>query len=100
MSESVEAGNTTGDSLARSTAGMAAGIVALAVTCVLVLGPQLADTPVPLSLLLSKGIGNAGPVVTATVAGLLALGSITSYLAGAKAGSARRWLETAHCPLG
>ena len=57
--------------------------VGLAITCVLVIGPQLADTPVPLSLLLSKGIGNAGPVVTATVAGLLALGSITSYLAGA-----------------
>ena len=37
----------------------------------------------PLSLLLTKGIGDAGPVVTAIVAGLLALGSMTSYLAGA-----------------
>ena len=49
----------------------------------LVLGPQLADTPVPLSLLLSKGIGDAGHLVTATIAALLALGSMTSYLAGA-----------------
>lgn len=80
--------------------------VALAVTCVLVLGPQLADTPVPLSLLLSKGIGNAGPVVTATVAGLLALGAITSYLAGAsrlgaalaRDGALPSWLAKANRP--
>jgi amino acid efflux transporter len=38
--------------------------VGLAATCVLVLGPKLADTPVPLSVLLSEGIGDAGPVVT------------------------------------
>jgi amino acid efflux transporter len=57
--------------------------VGLAATCVLVLGPQLADTPVPLSLLLGKGIGDAAPVVTATLAGLLTLGTMNSYLAGA-----------------
>jgi amino acid efflux transporter len=57
--------------------------VGLATTCVLVLGPQLADTPVPLSLLLGKGIGDAAPVVTATLAGLLTLGAMNAYLAGA-----------------
>jgi amino acid efflux transporter len=57
--------------------------VGLATTCVLVLGPQLADTPVPLSLLLGKGIGEAAPVVTATLAGLLTLGAMNAYLAGA-----------------
>ena len=80
--------------------------VGLAATSVLVLGPQLADTPVPLSLLLSKGIGDAAPVVTAVLAALLTLGTMTSYLAGAsrlgaalaRDGALPSWLAKGNLP--
>lgn len=57
--------------------------IGLAVTCVLVLGPRLADTSVPLSLLLEVGVGGAASAVTAVVAVLLTFGTMNAYLAGA-----------------
>ena len=56
--------------------------VGLALTCVLVLGPRLADTPVPLSELLELSFGGAGSTVTATLAAVLTFGALNSYLAG------------------
>jgi amino acid efflux transporter len=57
--------------------------IGLSLTSVLVLGPELENSPVPLSLLLQAGVGRAASAVTATVAALLALGTMTAYLAGA-----------------
>ncbi|MFF5563881.1 APC family permease [Streptomyces sp. NPDC012623] len=55
----------------------------LALTCVLVLGPELANTNAPLTLLLQRGTGSAASVVTALMALLLTFGTMNSYLAGA-----------------
>lgn len=55
----------------------------LALTCVLVLGPDLARTEAPLTLLLQRGTGAAASGVTAVMAMLLTFGTMNSYLAGA-----------------
>lgn len=55
----------------------------LALTCVLVLGPDLAHTNAPLTLLLQRGTGPAASTVTAVMAILLTFGTMNSYLAGA-----------------
>ncbi|WP_225102275.1 APC family permease [Streptomyces sp. CoH27] len=55
----------------------------LALTCVLVLGPDLARTDAPLTLLLQRGTGPAASGVTAVMAMLLTFGTMNSYLAGA-----------------
>ncbi|MBP0456481.1 APC family permease [Streptomyces montanisoli] len=55
----------------------------LALTCVLVLGPQLAHANAPLTLLLQRGTGSAASAVTAVMAMLLTFGTMNSYLAGA-----------------
>ncbi|GAA2795173.1 APC family permease [Saccharopolyspora taberi] len=55
---------------------------ALAVTTVGVLGPEAANTAVPLTLLLERGIGAAAPEVSAVAAVLLSFGAINAYLAG------------------
>jgi len=78
--------------------------IGLSLTSVLVLGPELADSPVPLSLLLQAGVGGAASAVTATVAALLALGTMTAYLAGAsrlgaalaRDGALPRWMAKGH----
>jgi amino acid efflux transporter len=57
--------------------------IGLALTAVLVLGPSLADTPVPLSALLEVSVGGAASAVTATLAALLTFGTMNAYLAGA-----------------
>ena len=56
--------------------------VGLALTCVLVLGPRLPDTAVPLSELLKLSFGDAASAVTATLAAVLTFGALNSYLAG------------------
>jgi amino acid efflux transporter len=56
--------------------------VGLALTCVLVLGPRLPDTAVPLSELLRLSFGDAASAVTATLAAVLTFGALNSYLAG------------------
>jgi amino acid efflux transporter len=56
--------------------------VGLALTCVLVLGPRLADTTVPLAELLKLSFGDAASAVTATLAAVLTFGALNSYLAG------------------
>jgi amino acid efflux transporter len=56
--------------------------VGLALTCVLVLGPRLPDTTVPLSDLLKLNFGGAASAVTATLAAVLTFGALNSYLAG------------------
>ncbi|MEW1720141.1 amino acid permease [Streptomyces sp. NPDC093109] len=55
----------------------------LALTCVLVLGPELANTNAPLTLLLQRGTGSAASAVTAVMALLLTFGTMNAYLAGA-----------------
>ncbi|WAP55142.1 APC family permease [Streptomyces sp. S465] len=55
----------------------------LAVTCVLVLGPELAESDAPLTLLLQRGIGSSASAITAVMAMLLTFGTMNSYLAGA-----------------
>ena len=80
--------------------------VGLALTCVLVLGPRLPDTKVPLSELLTLSFGNAASAVTATLAAVLTFGALNSYLAGTlpagrRAGPGRRaagWLAKGHRP--
>ena len=78
--------------------------VGLALTCVLVLGPRLADTSVPLSELLTLSFGGAASGVTATLAAVLTFGSLNSYLAGtsrlgaalARDGALPAWLAKGH----
>ncbi|HST49276.1 APC family permease [Jatrophihabitans sp.] len=78
--------------------------VGLALTCVLVLGPRLADTKVPLSELLTLSFGDAASAVTATLAAVLTFGSLNSYLAGtsrlgaalARDGALPAWLAKGH----
>lgn len=78
--------------------------VGLALTCVLVLGPRLPDTKVPLSELLALSFGNAASAVTATLAAVLTFGSLNSYLAGcsrlgaalARDGALPGWLAKGH----
>ncbi|GAA0363419.1 amino acid permease [Actinoallomurus spadix] len=55
----------------------------LALTCVLVLGPRLAGSTAPLTLLLQRGLGTAASVITAVMAMLLTFGTMNAYLAGA-----------------
>lgn len=57
--------------------------VGLALTSALVLGPELAESDVPLSLLLEAGIGGAANAFTATLAAMLTFGTMNAYLAGA-----------------
>lgn len=78
--------------------------VGLALTCVLVLGPRLPDTKVPLSDLLALSFGGAASVVTATLAAVLTFGALNSYLAGtsrlgaalARDGALPAWLAKGH----
>ncbi|MDQ1740569.1 MAG: amino acid efflux transporter, partial [Pseudonocardiales bacterium] len=56
--------------------------VGLAFTCVIVLGPRLPETAVPLSELLKLSFGDAASTVTATLAAVLTFGALNSYLAG------------------
>ncbi len=56
--------------------------VGLAITTVGVLGEVAASSPVPLTLLLERGIGAAAGPVTAVAATLLTFGVINTYLAG------------------
>ncbi|NJP66144.1 APC family permease [Streptomyces spiramenti] len=55
----------------------------LALTCVLVLGPELARTEAPLTLLLQAGTGSAASMVTAVMAMILTFGTMNAFLAGA-----------------
>jgi amino acid efflux transporter len=55
----------------------------LALACILVLGPELAGSSAPLTLLLEHGIGAAAGPVTAALAIVLTFGTMTAYLAGA-----------------
>ncbi|MFD5317058.1 APC family permease [Streptomyces sp. NPDC127098] len=80
--------------------------VGLALTCVLVLGPELAESEVPLSLLLEAGIGGAANAFTATLAAMLTLGTMNAYLAGAsrlgaalaRDGSLPAWMAKGNLP--
>lgn len=68
--------------------GLTLGIVSalylsLAGTTVAVLGTAAAHTPVPLTLLLARGIGAAAGPVTALAAVLLSFGALNTYLASA-----------------
>jgi amino acid efflux transporter len=54
----------------------------VALTCVLVLGPRLPTTPVPISALLQQGIGSAAKPATAILAAMLTFGTMNAYLAG------------------
>ncbi|WP_326595110.1 APC family permease [Streptomyces sp. NBC_01803] len=80
--------------------------IGLAVTCVLVLGPRLAASDVPLSLLLEEGIGDGAAAVTATLAAMLTFGTMNAYLAGAgrlgaalaRDGALPEWLAKGHRP--
>jgi amino acid efflux transporter len=61
----------------------------LAVTTIGVLGGGAASSPVPLTLLLEKGIGGAARTITAGAAVFLTFGAINTYIAGgARLGSA------------
>jgi amino acid efflux transporter len=57
--------------------------VGLALTCVLVLGPRLAASTVPITLLLEEGLGHGASVLTGVLAFLLTTGVMNAYLAGA-----------------
>lgn len=73
--------------LPRVTAGtlIVVGVlyVGLALTCVLVLGPRLAASEVPITLLLEEGLGRGAAVLTGVLAFLLTTGVMNTYLAGA-----------------
>jgi len=56
--------------------------LSLAVTTIGVLGDRAASSPVPLTLLLERGIGRSAGPLTAVVAVLLTFGVINTYLAG------------------
>jgi amino acid efflux transporter len=78
--------------------------VGLAFTCVVVLGPRLPDTAVPLSELLKLSFGDAASTVTATLAAVLTFGALNSYLAGtsrlgaalARDGALPAWMAKGH----
>ncbi|MFL6161286.1 MAG: APC family permease [Jatrophihabitantaceae bacterium] len=78
--------------------------VGLAFTCVVVLGPRLPNTAVPLSELLKLSFGNAASTVTATLAAVLTFGALNSYLAGtsrlgaalARDGALPAWMAKGH----
>lgn len=80
--------------------------IGLALTSVLVLGPGLADTSVPLSALLEVSVGGAASAVTATLAAMLTLGTMNAYLAGAsrlgaalaRDGALPLWLAKGNAP--
>jgi amino acid efflux transporter len=80
--------------------------IGLALTSVLVLGPNLADTSVPLSALLEVSVGGAASGVTATLAAMLTLGTMNAYLAGAsrlgaalaRDGALPPWLAKGNAP--
>ncbi len=80
--------------------------IGLALTSVLVLGPSLADTSVPLSALLEVSVGGAAAAVTATLAAMLTLGTMNAYLAGAsrlgaalaRDGALPLWLAKGNAP--
>ncbi|MDR7275430.1 APC family permease [Catenuloplanes atrovinosus] len=57
--------------------------LSLAATSVLVLGPALAGSAAPLTLLLEHGLGPVAAVLTAAMAMLLTFGTMNAYLAGA-----------------
>ncbi|GAB2678899.1 amino acid permease [Saccharopolyspora gloriosae] len=56
--------------------------VGLALTCVLVLGPRLAASSVPITLLLEEGLGSGAAMLTGVLAFLLTTGVMNAYLAG------------------
>lgn len=63
--------------------------LSVAVTSVLVLGPQLAASQAPLADLLATGVGGPVRPIIAVVAVLMTLGAVNAYMAGAtKLGSA------------
>jgi amino acid efflux transporter len=76
----------------------------LALACTLVLGPELAGSSAPLTLLLEHGIGAAAGPVTAVLAIVLTFGTMTAYLAGAsrlgaalaRDGALPAWLSRGH----
>ncbi len=80
--------------------------IGLALTAVLVLGPSLPDTSVPLSALLEVSVGGAASAVTATLAAMLTLGTMNAYLAGAsrlgaalaRDGALPLWLAKGNAP--
>jgi amino acid efflux transporter len=57
--------------------------LAVAVTCVLVLGPALGSSTAPLADLLAIGVGGPVRALTAVVAVLLTIGAVNAYFAGA-----------------
>jgi amino acid efflux transporter len=57
--------------------------LAIAVTCVLVLGPALGSGTAPLADLLAIGVGGPVRALTAVVAVLLTIGTVNAYFAGA-----------------
>ncbi|MFG1606385.1 APC family permease [Actinoplanes sp. NPDC049265] len=57
--------------------------LAIAVTCVLVLGPALGSSAAPLADLLAIGVGGPVRALTAVVAVLLTVGAVNAYFAGA-----------------
>ena len=76
----------------------------LALAATLVLGPELATSSAPLTLLLERGIGPAAGPVTAGLAIVLTFGTMTAYLAGAsrlgaalaRDGALPAWLSRGH----
>ncbi|MFI9815810.1 APC family permease [Saccharothrix variisporea] len=76
----------------------------LALACTLVLGPELAGSSAPLTLLLERGVGPAAGPVTAVLAIVLTFGTMTAYLAGAsrlgaalaRDGALPAWLRRGH----
>ena len=80
--------------------------IGVTLTSVLVLGPRLADTAVPISRLLAVSVGGAASVVTATLAALLTFGTMNAYFAGAsklgaalaRDGALPLWLAKGHAP--
>jgi amino acid efflux transporter len=55
----------------------------LAVTCIVALGPALSGSTTPVADLLGFTLGGTAPVAAALVAGCLAFGAMSAYLAGA-----------------
>ncbi|MCE6998261.1 amino acid permease [Saccharothrix sp. S26] len=76
----------------------------LALAAILVLGPELATSSAPLTLLLERGVGPAAGPVTAGLAIVLTFGTMTAYLAGAsrlgaalaRDGALPAWLSRGH----
>ena len=80
--------------------------VGVTLTSVLVLGPRLSDTAVPITMLLAVSVGGAASAVTATLAAMLTFGTMNAYFAGAsrlgaalaRDGALPLWLAKGNAP--